>query len=202
MLGWNAGTEQELFTKEELAEKFSLERVHISGAKFDFEKAKWYNHEWIKKLTAEELLQDVKAIFIAKQIDIVDDEFLLKVISLVKDRCTLLTDFYEQGIFFFQSPSVLDKDAVLPKWNEDKKQFFIEFANELNTLSSFAALDIETSFKLLASTKGIKPGELQLPLRIMLVGGKYGPAVFEIASTIGKAETISRINKAISIFNA
>ncbi len=202
MLGWNDGTEQEIFTKEELIEKFDLDRVHTSGAKFDFEKAKWYNHEWIKKLSAGELLDDVKQIFASKQIDITDNDFLLKVISLVKDRCTLLTDFYEQGIFFFKSPSVLDKDSVLPKWNEDKKLFFIEFSNQLNNMTSIETIDIETNFKNLAAAKGIKPGELLLPLRIMLVGGKYGPAVFEIASAIGKAETIIRINKAISIFNA
>ncbi|MEO7264070.1 MAG: glutamate--tRNA ligase [Ferruginibacter sp.] len=202
MLGWNDGTEQEIFTKKELIEKFHLNRVHISGAKFDFEKAKWYNHEWIKKLPPSELLDDVKQIFTSKQIDITDHDYLLKIISLVKDRCTLLTDFYEQGIFFFKSPAVLDKDSVLPKWNDNKNQFFVEFAEQLENSTSFAPLDIETNLKILAAAKGIKPGDLLLPLRIMLVGGKYGPAVFEIASAIGKNETISRINKAINIFNA
>ncbi|MEO6406528.1 MAG: glutamate--tRNA ligase [Ferruginibacter sp.] len=202
MLGWSSGTEQEIFTKEELVEKFSLERVHKAGAKFDFEKAKWYNHEWIKKLSPEELKADVIEIFSAKNIEIKDEDFLLKVIGLVKDRCTLLTDFYEQGIFFFQSPNVLDKEAVMPKWNDDKKQFFTLFAEELANLRDFDPLDIETSFKTLVAEKGIKPGELLLPLRIMLVGGKYGPGVFEIASAIGSQETIRRINKALNIFNA
>ena len=121
MLGWNDGTEQEIFTKEELIEKFSIERVHSGGAKFDYEKAKWFNHEWIKKSTVDSLQSTVKSLLIEKGITDIDDTVLRKVIGLVKDRCTLLTDFYDQSYFFFKSPEKWDVDAVKPKWNEDKK---------------------------------------------------------------------------------
>jgi glutamyl-tRNA synthetase len=123
MLGWNDGTEQEIFTIEELISKFSIDRVHKGGAKFDYDKAKWYNHEWIKKLPAEKLLDSVKLILEDKGLIINERDYLQKVIELIKDRCVLLTDFYHQGIFFFQPPEQFDKASVLPKWDEDQNQF-------------------------------------------------------------------------------
>ena len=201
VLGWNDGSEQELFSMDELIEKFSIERVHKGGAKFDFEKAKWYNQEWIKKLPATVYKTRVKEIFESKDLSINDDAHFTKVLDLVKDRCTLLPDFYDQASYFFKAPSQWDTDAVKPKWNELKTDFFNEFCSQLETIESWELENIEISFKELAAEKNIKPGELQLPMRIMLVGGKFGPAVFEIAAMIGKTETTQRIKKALSIFN-
>lgn len=201
VLGWNDGTEQEIFSKEELVNRFSIDRVHKAGAKFDFEKAKWFNHEWIKRLDVDHFSSLVKDDFRAKGIVLNDDGYFQKVLGLVKDRCTLLPDFYEQAVYFFKAPEQLDADAVKPKWNEQKNIFFEAFINKLNEIG-WDTTSIEASFKELAATHNIKPGELQLPLRIMLVGGKFGPAVFEIASLIGKEETIRRIKKALTIFNA
>jgi len=200
LLGWNAGTEQELFTKEELIEKFSIERVHSGSAKFDYEKAKWFNHEWIKKLGVESYTLQVKSLFKANGISIDDDDKFKNILGLVSDRCTLIPDFYTQAAFFFKTPETLDVDAVKPKWNDDKKLFFADWCNALNNLENWDAVSLENSFKELATAKNIKPGELQLPFRIMLVGGKFGPPVFVIADTIGKLETINRISKALAIF--
>jgi glutamyl-tRNA synthetase len=202
MLGWNPGTEQEIFTLEELIEAFSIERVHKGGAKFDFEKAKWYNHEWIKKTDAATLSTLVVDILTNKGLKIPDDTYLVKVIDLVKERCTLLTDFYEQSAYFFKVPEVWDTAAVKPKWNDAKHDFFTELITKIASGGELESTSLETTFKELATEKGIKPGELQLPMRIMLVGGKFGPAVFEIASMIGKAATISRIEKALKEFQA
>ncbi|MEY2917368.1 MAG: hypothetical protein RIS73_1082 [Bacteroidota bacterium] len=201
LLGWNAGTEQELFTKEELIEKFSIDRVHSGGAKFDYEKAKWFNHEWIKKLGTDNNKFQVKAIFEANGITITDDAKFETILNLVADRCTLIPDFYTQAVFFFKTPEVLDTDAVKPKWNEDKKLFFTEWSNALTDLQNWDVLNLENNFKELAIAKNIKPGELQLPLRIMLVGGKFGPPVFVIAEMIGKEETIKRIENALKVFS-
>lgn len=200
VLGWNDGTEQEIFSLHELVEKFSIEKVHKGGAKFDFEKAKWFNHEWIKKLDIENYAGRVKRIFEVKGISTIEDHYFNKVLGLIKERCTLLADFYTQGFFFFEAPAVYDDAAVRPKWDEKKNLFFIELikAWELSTL--WEAADLELSFKELASANQLKTGELMLPLRIMLVGGKFGPAVFEIAGTIGKAETIRRMENALSVF--
>jgi glutamyl-tRNA synthetase len=200
LLGWNAGTEQELFTKEELIEKFSIDRVHSGGAKFDYEKAKWFNHEWIKKLGVDSYKSKVKELFEANNIIIADNEKFETILSLVADRCTLLPDFYEQAVFFFKTPETLDTDAVKSKWTPEKKQFFQEFNTRLNGIENWELSNIEETFKTLATEKNIKPGELQLPLRIMLVGGKFGPPVFVIAATIGKAETIKRIENALGRF--
>ena len=195
LLGWNDGTNQEIFSLDELVEKFSIERVHKGGAKFDYEKARWFNHEWIKKSEAGSLKPEVISIFKEKGIEIKDESKLEKVITLTKDRCTLLTDFYEQGKFFFQAPTQWDLESIKPKWNEEKKSFFQEYGNKIETLPSWEAQQIEFVFKDLASDRKIKAGELQLPLRIMLVGEKKGPPVFEIAAVLGKNETGQRIYK-------
>lgn len=208
MLGWNDGSEQELFSIDELKQKFSIERVHKGGAKFDFEKAKWFNHEWIKKLAtfdkssaAEGRLKlEVGRLFEEKGVSIKDAGTLERIITLVKDRCTLLPDFWQQASFFFYSPKEYDVNAVKPKWNEAKKDFFLALADELEATPDWQSAFIEAAFKQIATVKNIKPGELQLPFRIMLVGGKFGPPVFDIAEVIGKPETIHRIKQSLPLF--
>ncbi len=200
LLGWNDGTAQEIFSKEELIEKFSMERVHSAGAKFDYEKAKWFNHEWIKKLKVESLRLKVEELLSQNDITITNEALLDKIITLVKDRCTLLTDFLQQSAFFFKAPEVLDVDAVKPKWNEGKKLFFAELIRNYELSPDWTAHTLETNFKEIASVNDLKPGELMLPFRIMLVGGKFGPGVFDIAELIGKDETIRRIQFASSQF--
>jgi glutamyl-tRNA synthetase len=125
LLGWNDGTEQEIFSLEEMVHQFSMDRVHAHGAKFDFEKAKWFNHEWIKRSDVKRLKPDIKKLFADNNITINNDDKLEKMIELIKERCTLLTDFIPQGSFFFITPSKIDTSAILPKWNENKNQFFI-----------------------------------------------------------------------------
>ncbi len=202
VLGWNDGTEQELYSMAELVDKFSMGRVHVASAKFDFEKAKWFNHEWIKRFEVSGLRSEVKNLLDKNGITVSDDSLLDKVIELVKDRCTLLTDFVQQSSFFFKTPEQLDVDAVKPKWNEDKKAFFVTYAEKLSGVSNWELVTLETAFKELATEKNIKPGDLQLPFRIMLVGGKFGPPVFNIAEILGKEQTIERIEKALVIFGS
>jgi len=201
MLGWNDGTEQELFSLSELIEKFSMDRVHNSGAKFDFEKAKWFNHEWIKKIDSSQFANQVKTIFDQKGLHISDDSYFEKVLSLVKDRCTVLPDFWEHSHFFFKAPTEYNTAPIQVKWNEDKRNFFQSFSTSLASVGSWTATTLENVFKQLAEQAGIKPGELQLPLRIMLVGDKFGPGVFNIAEVLGKEETKNRIDAALNTFN-
>ncbi len=195
VLGWNDGTEQELYSIAELIEKFSIERVHKAGAKFNYEKAKWFNHEWIRKLSAEELMPFVKKLFEEKGLPVTDDQLLLSVIGLVRDRCSLIPDFYPQAKFFFEAPRQWDLNAVKPKWSDQKADFFRDLIDQLRNLPDWNAISLEAAFKELAVAKNIKAGELQLPLRIMLVGEKMGPPVFEIAATLGKEETIDRTER-------
>lgn len=200
LLGWNDGGEQEIFSKEELIEKFSMERVHSAGAKFDYEKAKWFNHEWIKKFEVSGLRFEVKRLLESNSITIPNEVLLDKIIELVKDRCTLLTDFVQQSSFFFKAPEQLDVDAVKPKWNETKKLFFVELIRNYQLSPDWHAHTLDNNFKEIASVNDLKPGELMLPFRIMLVGGKFGPGVFEIAELLGKSETLKRIDFALKHF--
>ncbi|GGB14486.1 glutamate--tRNA ligase [Puia dinghuensis] len=249
LLGWNDGSGQEIFTREELVAKFSMDRVHKGGAKFDFEKAKWFNHEWIKRLPASAYAPQVAALFAEKGIPIPAHDLLRpaeteiplppvtplvpetitdisgaplldlaaleaglippppapnrfeRVLDLVKDRCTLLPEFIPQAAFFFQPPATIDLDAVKPKWNEAKGLFFAEFIQQLELAPNLVAHALEAEFKEMAAAKAIKPGELLMPLRIMLVGGKFGPHVFDIIALIGKDETIRRIRHTIQLLN-
>ncbi|MCK9404527.1 MAG: glutamate--tRNA ligase [Chitinophagaceae bacterium] len=199
MLGWNDGTDREIFSLPELIEKFSMERVHKGGAKFDYEKAKWYNHEWIRKLGVKSLEFGVRSEFEKAGIQITDGVLLGKVIGLVKDRCTLLPDFVQQGAFFFQSPGSIDIDAVKPKWDDDRNMFFTELIRAYALSTLWETHDLEKEFKELAAANQLKPGDLMLPFRIMLVGGKFGPGVFDIAAIIGKEETIQRIKHTLQL---
>jgi glutamyl-tRNA synthetase len=180
VLGWNDGSEQEIFTLDELIAKFSIERIHKGGAKFDYEKAKWFNHEWIKRSNNERLLPDVKAIIQNTGIETKDD-LLLK------------------SSFFFQRPVQFDLEAIKGKWNEEKTSYFHELIASLQTIDTWDAPHIEALFKELALTKNSKSGELLFSLRIMLVGGKFGPPVFDIAALLGREETIARISQVLAL---
>jgi len=201
VLGWNDGTEQELYSMEELIENFSMDRVHAAGAKFDFEKAKWFNQEWIKKLPVTNYQERVKGIFESNGIEIKDDAYFTKVLELVKERCVLLTDFYTQAAFFYVAPSVYDEASVKPKWDNEKNDFFTALIARYNILAEWKLDVLENEFKTLATEKNIKVGELQMILRVMLVGTKMGPGVFVIAETIGSTETVSRIERALNVFS-
>ncbi len=198
MLGWNDGTEQEIFSLQELVEKFSIDRVHKAGAKFDFEKAKWFNHEWIKKTNIELLLPAIENIFQQKNISIPHNEKSRKIFELVKDRCTLLTDFIEQSIFFFAKPDNSGLESIRPKWNEQKNNFFTEIIRNYELLPFWENEALENTFKEIAAANSIKPGELMLPFRVMLVGGKSGPGIFQIAELLGREETLERIHSSLS----
>jgi glutamyl-tRNA synthetase len=198
LLGWNDGSSDEIFDLIKLASLFSIERIHKGGAKFDFEKAKWFNAEWIKKSSTAHLLPLVKEV-LKKQNISATDEKIEELIPMVKERCQLLNDFYVHTSYFFTDPATIDALAVKPKWDETKKSFLSEWIKTLENEIDWNAATIEDSFKKATAEKQIKAGDIQFPLRIMLVGGKFGPPVFEIAAIIGKEATIRRIENGISI---
>jgi glutamyl-tRNA synthetase len=206
MLGWNDGTDQELFSLDTLIEKFSLDRVHKGGAKFDYEKAKWFNQEWIKQSDDTYLANLVAPYFEAAKIEIHEPSYLVKVIGLVKERCQLLPDFIPQSAFFFTAPTDIDTASILPKWEEKKHCFFDELAKlyladyeqEQKMKSS---TELETHFKALATEQGLKPGDLMLPFRIMLVGGKFGPGVFDIVENIETNDAAKRIQYCLDLLS-
>jgi glutamyl-tRNA synthetase len=206
LLGWNDGTDKEIFSIDELIAQFSLERVHKGGAKFDYEKAKWFNQEWIKKTSNDELATLVKPFYDDAQIEVHEPAYLVKVIGLIKDRCHLLTDFITQGSFFFKAPTEIDTASILTKWEEKKHTFFTALTAAYAEMISKGdtqpiAADLEIHFKALAATHEIKPGDLMLPFRIMLVGGKFGPGVFEIIQAIELKDAKERIEYSLKLLS-
>ncbi len=197
LLGWNDGTGEEILSLDELTARFTAERIQKGGAKFDFEKAKWFNQEWIKRSAMETLLPMVYKTLEESGIDANLNQ-LEKIIPLVKDRCQLLNDFVLQSSFFFVDPAETDLDLIRPKWDHQKAAFFNTWLNKLNEGFSTDPSVLEADFKEMAAAAQIKMGELQLPLRIMLVGGKFGPPVFEIIALAGVAATTRRVTSALN----
>ncbi len=206
LLGWNDGTDKEIFSLDELIASFDIERVHKGGAKFDYEKAKWFNQEWIKRTDNKILAELLQPFLDAAKIEVHEAPYLVKVIGLVKDRCHLLADFIAQSHFFFAAPTSIDTAAILPKW-EEKKQGFFDALVKLYTqkiaegIKTLPAVSLEASFKELATVHEIKPGDLLLPLRIMLVGGKFGPGVFDIIESIELSDTNARIEHSLRLIS-
>jgi glutamyl-tRNA synthetase len=199
VLGWNDGTDQEIFSMTELIEKFSIDRVHKGGAKFDYEKAKWFNAEWIKNADNAYLAGLVQPYFEEAGIKVQDQTYLEKIIGITKERCILLPDFITQAGFYFAAPTQIDTASIAPKWDDNKKNFFEALCVAFENSNTTDPVALENIFKELTATHGLKPGELMLPMRIMLVGGKFGPAVFEIAATIGISEAVARIKHALTL---
>ncbi|MES3016703.1 MAG: glutamate--tRNA ligase [Bacteroidota bacterium] len=204
LLGWNDGTEQEIFSIDELIEKFSIERVSKSGAKFDIEKAKWFSHEYIKNAEISAIRYHILDALEKRGITVDSEAYLDQVISLVKERMTYLQDFWDQASFFFQAPEQYDLDAVKPKWTETKTEYFNKLVATHSTFTDeqWNPADLEASFKALAEENNIKIGEVMLPYRVMLVGGKFGPAVFDIAALLGKEKTVQRILSGLTAFTS
>ncbi len=200
MLGWNPGTEQEIFTLEELCDQFSIDRVHKNGAKFDYEKAKWFNHQHLMRAEITRLAELALPFFHKAQI-FPENELLLKVIPLIRERCHLLPDFITQGRFFFEEPEQIDTAAILPKWTPEVRAFYTTWVSELAGLT-WDHDTLEQSFSNLASGMSLKKGSMMLPLRIMLVGSKFGPGVFDIAVLLGKEATQNRIHRGLSLLSS
>ncbi len=206
LLGWNDGTDKEIFSLDELIASFDIERVHKGGAKFDYEKAKWFNQEWIKRTDNKILAELLQPFLDAAKIEVHEAPYLVKVIGLVKDRCHLLADFIPQSHFFFAAPATIDTAAILPKWEEKKQQFFEALVKSYTQhiadgIKTLPAASLEANFKELATAHEIKPGDLLLPLRIMLVGGKFGPGVFDIIESIELSDTVARIEHSLQLIS-
>lgn len=197
-LGWHPGTEQEIFSLAELEAAFSVERISRSGAKFDYEKAKWFNQQHIQKTDNVTLATAVHPFLAQAGLQADDDTKLVTVIGLVKDRCQTLADFAEQSAFFFRAPEQVDLESIKGKWTPEKTAFYRQWSSEFNTVTPWNHESINASFEAAVVASGIKKGELMLPLRIMLVGGKFGPNVMDIMEIIGAPACKERIETALA----
>ncbi|UUC46308.1 glutamate--tRNA ligase [Flavobacterium cerinum] len=196
LLGWNDGTDQELFTLDELVAKFDLNRVHKAGAKFDPEKNKWFNHHYLVKQSDASLAEKFDIILKEKEIN-KERPYVEKVVSLVKERATFVTDLYELSDYFFTAPVTYDEKAS-KNWKEDTGSIMQELISVLENIGDFTSANIETIVKDWMTKNEIGMGKVMQPFRLSLVGALKGPHLFDIVEMIGKEETINRLQKAIS----
>uniref|UniRef100_UPI00404AE77F glutamate--tRNA ligase n=1 Tax=Flavobacterium sp. TaxID=239 RepID=UPI00404AE77F len=198
LLGWNDGTEQELFSLEELVAKFDLNRVNKSGAKFDPEKNKWFNHQYLQKQSDENLAKAFEKDVITRlgKCDISFVE-MTKIVGMIKERANFVTDLYDLADYFFVAPTSYDEKAS-KNWKEETPELMQKVSTELNNIADFTSLNIETLLKEWMTTNEIGMGKVMQPLRLSLVGALKGPHLFDIVEMIGKEETIKRIDKAIA----
>jgi glutamyl-tRNA synthetase len=200
LLGWNDGTDQELFSIEELGEKFDLNRVHKAGAKFDPEKNKWFNHQYLQKQSDESLAKNFKKELeknsTSTALSVTDDK-LIKIVSLIKERANFVSEFWEMSDFFFVAPTSYDEKAV-KNWKEETPNLMQQLISVLENIGDFTSVNIETIVKDWMTKNEIGMGKVMQPFRLSLVGALKGPHLFDIVELIGKEETIKRLEKAIA----
>jgi glutamyl-tRNA synthetase len=194
LLGWNDGTEKEIFSLEELCEKFDLNRVHKAGAKFDPEKNKWFNHHYLQEQSNESLAKAFELILSEKGISTSLD--LNKIVSLIKERADFVTDFWELSDYFFLAPTSYDEKAV-KNWKEETPALMKQLISVIENIGDFSSENMETIIKDWMTKNEIGMGKVMQPFRLSLVGALKGPHLFDIAEMIGKEETIRRLESTI-----
>lgn len=192
LLGWNPGTDQELFTMEGLIQEFSLDRIIKSGSKFDPGKAKWFNHQYLVQKNDKELaiwlLEDLKK----RDLDFTPD-YITSVVGLIKERAFLLTDLWKESWFFFKRPGTYDENIIKKVWKEETSGIINDVKKILNGLKEFNHYNIETSIRAYIEQKGIGFGHIMNPLRLALIGSNQGPGLTAVMEILGKEEVIQRI---------
>ncbi|ACU08581.1 Glutamyl-tRNA synthetase [Flavobacteriaceae bacterium 3519-10] len=197
LLGWSPANDREILSLEEMAAEFDLNKVHKAGARFNKEKAEWFNHEYLKLKSSEEVLPLLKQVE-GITLNNCSDEKLLTVISLMKDRAVFVKDIYNDGIFFFEAPTVYDEKALKKAWNADAARIMNDLAVELENVDQFDAENLKSSIHTFAEGKSLGMGKVMMPLRLCLVGELKGPDVPDILQVLGKAECVSRIRNAVN----
>ena len=202
-LGWNPGTEQEIFSLEGLIEAFSVERVSKSGAKFDFTKAKWFNEQHLKQKTDAELA-DAVLLIAPEGLENVDRSLLMEACGLMKERLTFTNDFWKVGRFFFEKPASYDAKVVRKKWKAERKPMFLDLKNQLSALptADFTAEKVEALVKAFIEESGLGFGNVLQVFRVMVAGQVSGPPIFEVAALLGQAEIVDRMTVGAAAFDA
>ncbi len=194
LLGWHPGGEQEIFSINDLIASFSIEHISKGGARFDYEKAKWFNQKYIQAAENEVLATHIRPLAAAKGYD-VSDTFLAQVAGLMKERVTFLPDFVESGYYLFEPVREYDAETLSKKWNPALTSVFEELTAMVATFEPFNGPALEEAVKHFIAEKGLKPGDVLPLLRIALAGTMKGPAVFDMAAALGKMETTERLKR-------
>lgn len=198
MLGWNPGTEQELFTLNELVQIFSLERVNKSGARFDPEKARWFNQQYLRKVSTAELVRMFTPILQSKGIIPNDIRLVERVVEAVRERAVFVKDLWDQGWFFFRQPEEYDPAIIKKRWSQQMPEWLLALSVHIGNLSSFTTTEIKQAIQDFAGHNNIPAGNLMNCLRLCLVGSSMGPDLALICEILGIHEVQERINKAVT----
>ena len=185
---------------EELVEAFTLERVGKSGAKFDPEKAKWYNQQYLRSYNDAALAKIFQIKLKAEGIE-ASDEHVAKVCSLIKEKTQFTAEFWDFGYYFFQKPESYDEKVIRKRWNADAAQFFPAVADALEGLSDWNADTIETTFKSTAESLKLNPGRVMQLFRVLLSGQGGGPVLFEMTELLGQQEVVERLREGVEKLN-
>ena len=197
LLGWNPGTEQEIFSMDELIEAFSLERVGKSGSKFDPEKAKWFNHQYLIRKSDQEIADEwIAWLKSEKQLEIEADK-VLKIVGLIKERVQFVHELWNEACFFIEAPESYDDKVVKKRWKADSPNQMEMLAQQLETLTDFTAAKIDEKLKTWITDNELSMGAVMNALRLLLVGAAKGPHLGDIMEVIGKTESLARIRNGI-----
>ena len=197
LLGWNPGTEQELFSLSELVKAFDISRCSKAGAKFDYKKGIWFNHEYLLRKSPEEVAR-IFAPIVANNGAEASFEQIVKVCELMKDRVNFVHELWDLCSFFFFAPQAYDEKTVRKRWKEDSPRVMAELSEVLKSVSDFSVEGQEAIVMPWIESKGYKLGDVMNAFRLCLVGEGKGPGMFDISAFLGKDETIHRIEKAIA----
>jgi len=200
LLGWNPGTEQEIFNMDELIQLFSLERVNKSGARFDPVKAKWFNHQYLMQKSNAELAKLYMAILSEKKVE-AEPEKVEKIVGLMKDRVNFVHEIWEKSSFLIEKPDSYDATSVQKFWKGDTPSIMEEAMTIFSKINPFEAHEIEEKIIAYINKKGYATGKVMNALRLILMGTSNGPGVADVCAIIGKEETIERINRAIAFIS-
>lgn len=198
-LGWNPGTNQEIFSLEELVEAFSLERVGKSGARFDPDKTKWFNQQYLRTTDDNTLTQLLKPYLAETNIE-ATDEYIAKVCGVMKERATFIPDLLEESRFFFEDVKEYDEKTVRKKWKEDTDGYLTDLNTELEGLPEFTHDNVEQAFQNTLAKHEIGFGKLGPALRLVVTGKAAGPSLFDICSILGKETVLGRISLGLTKF--
>jgi glutamyl-tRNA synthetase len=199
-LGWNPGTEQEMFSMEELIAAFSFDRVQKAGARFDPEKAKWFNEQRLRSKPDAELGERFVSVIAEK---LGNDhpkatiEFATGAVKLLKDRVQFEHDFYETGKYLFELPDSYDEKVIAKRWNDKAKTFFVALPDQLSGVAGYTAEETKSAFEQLAINQGLKPGDVLQLFRVIVSGQGSGIDLFGMVELLGKQEVNSRIQRAL-----
>lgn len=199
LLGWNPGDDTEIMSMDELIAKFSLDHCSKAGAKFAFEKGKWFNHEYLMAMPGERLLELFKPVLKANGVDPADfsDEYIIRAIDMVKGRANFVNDLWDQAKFFFVAPTEYAEKDIRKRWKEDTPERMRELIEHLEALSDFSSAAAEPPIIAWIESNGYHLGNVMNAFRLAVVGECKGPHMFDITELLGKEETVARINRAI-----